>query len=436
MKRKMKVLVALLTCMVLLSLTACGSKQNETDKSSSNTKNQEDKQTSSDAVLKVLTPFDTNVIGEEYLTALQEAADECGISIQAENIDSETYKTKIKVSLAGNELPDVFFTWGDSYTTPFIEAGAILPLNDAVTVSAYDFLTSYVTPYSDGNIYTAPYTANDYYACFYNKSVFETLGIEPPKDWDELLAVIDKANEAGVAAIGLANGARWQGDLLYNELVLRQDPKAYEDAMKDGGSFTSEPFLTAAEQVKELVDKNAFQKGYMQANEQEMAEMFYSDQIAMHMIGSWAFAPFIENMESNLGYFDFPKTGADSDYLTSSTVMFGTLPNGLCVSSDTPYPEAAAKFAVTYSKKINDAMVKKGRLGFIKTEVASESEIHPAYQEFMDSVSSVETIQPWWYGIVDGSIGEPMRDLSHKLFGGSISPEDFVKELDKIMKQS
>lgn len=391
---------------------------------------------SGEVVLKVLTPFDTNALGEDYVNCMYEAAEECGITLEYENINAETYKTDIKVLLAGNEMPDVFFTWGDSYTLPFIEAGAVLPLNDAIANSGYEFYGSYVTPHEDGNLYTAPYTANDYEVCLYNKSVFEELGLEIPKTYDDLLAIVDKCNEAGIAAIGLANGARWEGDNLFGQIVLRQDPNAFQNAMYGDGSFTDEPFLKAAAQVLELREKGAFQTGYMQADGPEVLEMFYAGQIAIYPCGSFCFPGCIQNMGDNLGYFDFPNTGdaANTEYAAQSTVMFGTLPNGLCVSSSTKYPEEAAKLAVTYSKKINDALVRSGRLGFMNTDAVAEVEVNGAYQDFMAFASKVTDIQPWWFGVVDASIGEPMRDLSHKLYGGDCTAEEFTAELETVMK--
>lgn len=384
--------------------------------------------------LSVLTPFDVNVIGEEYIQSFEMAAEELGLQIDQENINSETYKTRIKIALAGNQLPDIFFTWGDSYTQPFINAQVLEPLNAAVQSSGLDFYPSYVQPYSDGNLYTSPYTANDFYVLLYNKAALKELGVTPPSTWDELLAIVDAASgNPKIAAIGMANGARWQGDLFYNMLVLREDPKAFEKAQRGEISWTSEPFLEAARKVETLVKRSAFQKGFMAAMDTEVNEMFYRGDVALHPIGSWAFAAASERMGDNLGYIMFPKTGADANYTISANCMFGALPNGMMVNKDTKYPEEAARFVVTYSKYVNEAMIKKGRMGFINTDTKPEVPVHPAYDQFMKDASRLTYLQPWWFGVVPAEVGEPMRDLSHEQFGGVITADQFVNRLQHVM---
>lgn len=384
--------------------------------------------------ISVLTPFDVEVIGEEYIVSFQKAAEELGYTINQENIHSETYKTRIKIALAGNELPDVFFTWGDSYTQPFIDAGVLQPLNDAIDASGLSFYPSYVQPYGDGNLYTSPYTANDFYVLLYNKEALKTLGVEPPKDWTDLLAVVDAANKnPDIAAIGMANGGRWQGDLFYNMMVLREDSRAFEKAQKGEISWTSKPFLEAAKKVKTLVDRGAFQKGFMAAMDTEVNEMFYMGKFALHPIGSWAFAPAIERMGDNLGYIIFPATGADPNPTVTANCMFGKLPNGMMVNKDAEYAEEAARFVVAYSKYVNEAMVKKGRMGFIETDAKPASPVHPAYGAFMNDAKGYTYLQPWWFSVVPPEVGEPMRDLSHEQFGGVLTPEEFVRRLETVM---
>jgi len=389
-----------------------------------------------DVELSILTPFDANIIGPESIDAFQIAADQLGYKIKLENINGDTYKTRIKVNLSGNELPDLFFTWGDSDAMPFITAKAVLPLTEAIKSSGFQFSPSYVTPFTDGNLYTAPYTANDTFVVYYNKAIFQKIGKEPPKTWDEFIEVIKAVQglKDGTYALGIGEKEKWQGDLLYNQLVLREDPQAFQKAMNGEMKFTDAPFVEASKKVQQLVKMGAFQKGYLQMTPSEMNELFFAGKIAMHAIGTWNFNPAIEKLGADLGYFTFPQSKPDGSYMDATTSMFGSIPNGMMVAGKTKFPAEAVKFAVAYSKVVNDLKVKKGQPGWIVTDAKADTPPHPAYQQYLDDTPKFTMTQPWWFGVVDAAVGLPMRDLSQLHYSGTITTEKYVEELQKILK--
>ncbi|MFD1906766.1 hypothetical protein ACFTAO_22280 [Paenibacillus rhizoplanae] len=63
-----------------------------------------------------------------YQAAAEATAAEVGVDLNYEYIQDETYKTKISVALAANELPDVFQQHaGKSYRTPVLQSKKQLP---------------------------------------------------------------------------------------------------------------------------------------------------------------------------------------------------------------------------------------------------------------------------------------------------------------------
>jgi len=197
---------------------------------------------------------------------------------------------------------------------------------------------AYKQPKEDGNVYWVPSGAFDTYCLYYNKDVFEELGMDVPADWDSLLAVVEACQEKGIGAIGLADKDRWEGDLLYNMLVEREDADAFANAVADGGTFTGEAFVAAAEKVETLVNMGAFQNGYMQATTTECTELLKAGQIAMYPAGSWLINALQE--EENIGYAVFPKTGAEDPYLSCCG---GAADSGRVVSANSEHPDGSRK---------------------------------------------------------------------------------------------
>ncbi len=413
---------------IMAAMTACGGNTDTADQTS------ESADTSDGEVkLKLVCCMDPATDGQYKLDAIQEAADALGYTVEVERSDDDTYKTKIRVALQGNEMPDIFYTWGGSYSETFIAAEAMYPLNDAIEASGYDFYDTYLQS-DDGNVYALPINAFEAYGMFYNKNILEDIGAEVPTTWDELLELVEKCNENGIAAIGLADKERWEGDLLYNSLVLLEDVDAFEKAMNGEMSFTDEPFLEAAKKVETLVQMGAFQNGYMQHTDSEIIELIKSDQIATYWIGPWMIPVMTEgDMAEKMGYTTLPRLSEDVDpAVTSCTAATDA---GLAVSANSPYKEEAAKFIVEYCKLVSDNAVSTGDVGMINNpEVQAPDDLTEINKAYGEQMENLEQTQLWWFTSVDSKYGEPMRDLNQQLFAGQISAEDFVQELEAVMR--
>ncbi len=435
--RKVKKLIALLVIAGLVgSMAGCANKGNESGGGNASVEGAKDQDTDTgetqaddkDIELSVMVVFDAETEDPNKIDSFYKAAENLGYKVNVQSLDDETYKTKIRVMLQGNELPDLFYTWGGSYSTPFINAKALYPLETTLENSGYVLDDVYKQTGEDGHIYAVPGGALESYCLFYNKDVFEQLGKDVPTDWDELLDVVDACNEMGVGAIGLGEKDRWEGDLFYNMMVIREDADAFANAVNGNGSFTDEAFLKAAEKIQILLDRNAFQSGYMQATQPECVELLRAGKLAMYPTGSWQVSVF--EKEENIGCAVFPKTGAEDPYLACCG---NAADSGIAVAQNSQHVEEAAKLAVEYSKVLNDYRAQNGEQTYFQTDI-EPGERSEMVQTYIENFDKMKKSQLWWYTYLDTAIGEPMRDLSHQQFAGEIDAESFVKELDQIIK--
>ncbi|OCJ14427.1 hypothetical protein A6U87_26085 [Rhizobium sp. AC44/96] len=80
----------------------------------------------------------------------------------------------------------------------------------------------------DGAVYALPVAFETQNFMWYSKPIFQKVGIEPPKSWDEFLAQADKIKQAGF--IPLAVGEQgWQVILIFNSVVLGEGVDYYDD---------------------------------------------------------------------------------------------------------------------------------------------------------------------------------------------------------------
>lgn len=420
--------VSLVICM-MTTLTACGGKEVD-----STAKTSEGKSEKVELSLWNQVDDPNNSMSKRFEEAISKVEEEMNIKINYEAINGQTYHTKIKVALAGKELPDIFIIHPGNDRDPFIESNAVAPLNDALdsTGLGSKFYEGYLPSSEDGNIYSVPYRADMVETMFYNKKIFKEVGIEVPKNWEEFKVAIGLIKDKGYAPIGLGNKDKWMGDLVYNTMVLREDPKAFEKAL--AGDFDNVAFLEAAKKVQEMVKMDAFQKGFMGAIEPEVVEMFEGNQIAMYFIGTWAFDDLIGRFGDDLGYAPFPAIGADTNSELSICGTRNSKPWGFMVSSNSKCIDKAKEAVLKFVSFNNDLTVRDGGIPYMATDVQCEKEMNPEFAKYIEDMKKITFIQTFWADYLPKDKGEAYRDLNQQLFTGDLDPQEYVDKQQKILE--
>ncbi len=123
--------------------------------------------------------------------------------------DVNEYENIIKTRFATNDPPDIFyfFTGPNEYTTLQAE-------KNLVDFAKEDFLSSLSTAVRDfytvnGKIYGIPWGTYNAMGILYNKDVFAKVGVQPPKNYADFLAICDKIKKAGITPIYDAGKTAW-----------------------------------------------------------------------------------------------------------------------------------------------------------------------------------------------------------------------------------
>ncbi len=267
------------------------------------------------------------------------------IDIQPEYYDDESYKTKIKVAVAGNEMPDVFGYWIGGQFTTLVDAGVVADITDKVNANpafkesflpgAFDAVTY------DGKIYGLPSTVGSV-VVWYNKEIFETYGLQEPTTWDQLLSVVDTLNQNNVIPITVAGKDRWP--LLHYFSYLAQRVGGVEPFNKvvDGtGDFTDPSFVKAAELLQDLVQADGFIHGFLGLDYGAAEAQFTAGHAAMYMQGDWSLSSFTQDVafSEKVGLFAFPEV---SGGIGNPAVFHGGFGNATVIAKDADIDSAFA----------------------------------------------------------------------------------------------
>jgi glucose/mannose transport system substrate-binding protein len=220
---------------------------------------------------------------------------------------------------AGHELIDTYVVAGQMEPLTFLyeEEGWL----DVMPEDLIKILSS------EGEIWSVPVNIHRANVLWYNKSVFEAQGLEPPATWEEFFTVAETLKGAGIIPLSL--GEAWTEVHLFETVLLGTlGPEAY------AGLWTGETAWNTPEVTKAL---NNFDRVLDYVNEDYAAlswdqatQLVIDGTAAMNIMGDWAegyfkaqeWTPGVE-----FGWAPAPGSGGSFDALSDSFGLPANAPN-------------------------------------------------------------------------------------------------------------
>jgi glucose/mannose transport system substrate-binding protein len=152
-----------------------------------------------------------------------------------------------------------------------VKAGLMLDLTELAKQEGWDKI---IRPKSqlesctyDGHVYCVPVNLHSAQWMWVNRKIFNSLGIDPPKNWNELLADAPKLKEKGIQPLSVAAG--WPVALMIQDLTVAVAGvptyvKAYKDrdlAVAGGPEMANPGRRRGAEAGRPEDDRSAVERG-------------------------------------------------------------------------------------------------------------------------------------------------------------------------------
>lgn len=224
------------------------------------------------------------------------------IEIEISSFKNDIYQSTIENAAVTNELPDIFFTWGNSVLEKHVDLGLVWDMSELI--EQYDIKN---TMLSDDALKGVTIATREYAiplyswnSClFVNKELFEEYDIPYPRTYDDFLQTVKLFKEQGVTPIAGSTKEAWLPSLYYMSLVLGEgEIQGVYDAARDK-SFNTPQFYNAAKKMEQLLGLEPWQENYMENDAYDAAYLFTQGEAAMVLSGSWV-AAFIESQDSKV----------------------------------------------------------------------------------------------------------------------------------------
>ncbi len=405
-----------------LGLTGCGGEQGSSGKTT----------------LTFLTyELPDNAVFEELFRRYEKKNPNVTIQLQK---GGTNYWEQLDTRLAAGEGPDLVRIQYQRMGG-YASAGALVDISDTLDQS---FGEGFVPKFwqatqFEGACYGLPHHT-DTFATFYNKKFFDELGVEAPKSideswsWDEFINIARRIKEEGLAEYGFAmnwgggSPYRWLPFLYQNGGTLLGDdlktPKINSPAGIEALAWTQQWF------TEELVPPSTTSK-----SDEEVEPLFANGTIGMMLNGDWVL-PAVGDLFGNDDAWGVT-------YMPRRVEMASDLGgNGLCVTSDSQYPEEAADVLKFLGEEANmEYFLTEANFLPTRTSLTERTLKYKAYSDEMnlfteqsdtipDDMAKAETIPTFI------EINEKMADELDLMLTSGQSPEETAQNLSAIIENS
>jgi raffinose/stachyose/melibiose transport system substrate-binding protein len=362
------------------------------------------------------------------------------VSIEITVLENEAFKAKLATAMQSGSPPDIFQSWGGGVLKQYGEAGLVQDLTPALGQNGWGdtFNAGPLGLYTfDGKTYGVPWNAG-MVGFWYNKDLFAKAGIaQPPTTWAGLLDDVKKLKAAGITPIALGEKDKWPGHFYWVYLATRIGGReAFEKAYSRQGSFADPSFVEAGAKLKELVDLQPFQDGFLGAGYPDHQVVMANGKAAMELMGQWAIgadsgvAEDAKAYRASLGWFPFPTVeggaGDPSDALGGG--------DGFAVGKNAP--PAAIEFVRFMSSLENQmTLVKAGMAGTPVVKGSEASLDDPLLKEIQSRAAAAKYYQLYYDQYLPPAVGQAVNDAAQELFASTASPESVAKTIEEAAAQ-
>jgi raffinose/stachyose/melibiose transport system substrate-binding protein len=366
--------------------------------------------------------------------------------IQASTFQNDAYKTKIKAAVGANQAPTIIWGWGGGTLKSYVDAGQVEDLtswfdqNSAVKNRL--FPSSFGAATVNGKIYAMPCEAVQPIVLFYNKRLFEQVKATPPQSWADIMALVPKFNQAGIAPFSLAGQSRWTNMMWLEFLFDRIGGSEVFEAVFNGekDAWSNPAAIQALTEMQKLVNAGGFIKNFQSITADSNADqaLLYTNKAAMMLHGTWTYGSMSSDggdfvSGGHLGYMNFPPVdGGKGD--PSDTV--GNPGQYLSISSKATdaQKETAKKFFST--AVLSDDEVKQWiSTGSVPIVQGTESQLSSSkdadWLKFQYNIASkAKVFAQSWDQALSPTTAETLLDNIAKLFAGSVTPQQWATNMN------
>jgi raffinose/stachyose/melibiose transport system substrate-binding protein len=357
------------------------------------------------------------------------------VEIEITVLENAAFKTKLATAVQGGDPPDLFQSWGGGVLYQYAEAGLVKDITADLAKDGWgaSFNQAALGLYANnGANYGVPWNVG-VVGVWYNKALFAQAGITAtPTTWAEFLDTVSKIKAAGITPITVGEMEKWPGHFYWVYLAIRAGGKAaFDAAYTRAGSFADAPFVEAGAHLKELVDLEPFQEGFLGTSYPDASAIIANGKAAMELMGQWSPSVQAGNAENgvglgeDLGFFPFPAldggAGAPTDVLGGC--------DGYAIGKNAP--DITIDFVRSLLNVETQTELAGQGIAVLPVIAGADAAItDPNLASVKEALAAATYLQLYYDQFLPPAVGGVVNDATQAIFAGSASPEEAAQMIE------
>lgn len=346
-------------------------------------------------------------------------------------------------ALESGNPPDIMFTDPSPPVIPnYIKAGQLVDMTDMAAEKKWadrvaPGMLDFYKPIHDNKIYGAPISPA-VRGFFYNKKIMDEIGGKVPTNFEEFVALADKAKKAGYIPLGLGNNTSWSSEYYWlNPTYLRWANEDWQTIIannmtcKPGVPWNGEAVKKSLEDMVAWEKAGYFNPGYQGIGETDVHLEFAKGKMLMYFYNaaSQNVALKADNPDFEIGFFNFPPIYPDKPLLSMSDPG-----NLMVIPKDAKNKDAAMGFMDwMLSPEVGQTLAGAGIIPAHKADFSKVTLPVPWMQDELDQLAK-QTAVSWQNWLVPG-LGDVTGPEVQKLFAGETTVDNVLAAFEKAYKE-
>jgi raffinose/stachyose/melibiose transport system substrate-binding protein len=281
-----------------------------------------------------------------------------------------------------------------------------------------------------GHMVSLPYQYN-LEGIWYNKAIFEEVGLEEPQTFDELLDAAQAVTDAGYTAFAQPGAAGWPLTRIMGMYIYREvGPDAMEKVRDGEAELTEEGYVAGAKALQDMAEAGFFGEGFNSVEPDASTANFLTGKAAMKYDGTWLLSNINDEAQNeigaeNVGFMPFPAVEGGAGSIDQWPANAGA---AMAANPKTAGPKVADWFSCIAENYGQQALQDAGILSGFKVngEVTDIPETTAFVQEKIAEIN--ETVL-WFEALLDSKSNSLASTNVTLLTTGQMTPEQYMADL-------
>jgi raffinose/stachyose/melibiose transport system substrate-binding protein len=400
--------------------------------------------TGAKVVVKVMAYGDnSNPEGQNWIRIVQAFMKENpNIEIQYEMLYDEAYHQKVIARLASGDVPHVAYMGADArWGKQWADAKQQFDHKPLMDPNYYDLsLVPAMGP--NGEIWEIPLgTSNICTVLYMNEALVKSLGLSAPKSYDDIKAMVPKAQAAGIDVVSIdgADGWAW-GSCLMSGIIARISCNTHwvAEAVAGKHKFTDEAFVKSLKLLKQMVDDGVISSKMVTVDYGANLSNFSNQKALFCIQGQWAAGGIDKAVADTTVMMAWPKLPGECDKVAGSVAAAIQVGYGLTKAgaADPAVRDAALKFIKYYNSmaEVTQRLKDGGIVAPILKGFQIPADIPAIIKSKAALGASAKIITDVIDAYLSGAPNDALNAGMQKIVAGTATPEEVAAEVQKLLE--